>query len=267
MSAVDVLVAIPAHNEASTIAACVDSVGRAVTAAQRRADVGRARVAIGLHRCTDETEAKARWALAAYPSIQSVFVTEHEPMAVGLIRTRLIDGAAAAARALKPESSWIFSTDADTVVPEDWIVSTLAQQRAGSAELILGLADIVDWDADEPARRAYRDLIEAGLTGHGHRHVYAANLAIRLAAFQQVGGFPGLPHGEEHGLAAAVRKAGLGVLTTLAPQVRTSARMPGRASQGLGALLAGLAAAGQPSWTASSPAAQTSSGLDSTAIR
>ena len=134
------------------------------------------------------------------------------------------------------DRTWIFSTDADTVVPPTGS-TTLAQQADGSADFILGLADLDGWDAREPARRAYRQIIDAGLTQDGHHHVYAANLAIRLSAFRQVGGFPGLPHGEEHGLARAVRAAGLTVLTIFAPRVRTSARMPGRAADGLGSLL------------------------------
>lgn len=44
---------------------------------------------------------------------------------------------------------------------------------------------------------------------HGnYRHVYAANLAVRLDVFTAVGGFPARRHGEEHGLLAAVRAAG-----------------------------------------------------------
>jgi hypothetical protein len=143
--------------------------------------------------------------------------------------------------ALSSERTWIFSTDADTVVPPDWIHATLAQQADGPADLILGLADLDGWDAEEPARRAYRQIIDAGVTKDGHHHVYGANLAIRLSVFRQVGGFPGLPHGEEHGLARAVRAAELTVLTTFAPRVRTSGRMPGRAPGGLGALLDRLA--------------------------
>ena len=64
-----------------------------------------------------------------------------------------------------------------------------------------------------------------------------------MDAFRKTGGFPALPHGEEHGLAAACRAAGLRVTSTLSPRVQTSARMPGRASHGLGSLLATLAEA------------------------
>ena len=71
----------------------------------------------------------------------------------------------------------------------------------------------------------------------GEACVHAANLVIRLGAFRRVGGFPGLEHGEEHGLAAACRAAGLTVVSALHPRVRTSVRMPGRADHGLGHLL------------------------------
>ncbi len=106
---------------------------------------------------------------------------------------------------------------------------------------MLGLVDLSDWLVDDATLAAYEQIIAAGLTRHGHRHAYAANLAIRLSTFRAVGGFPALPHGEEHGLAAACRAAGLPVVSTLYPRVQTSARMPGRAPGGLGSLLAQLA--------------------------
>ena len=63
--------------------------------------------------------------------------------------------------------------------------------RDSRADLVLGLADLQDWVVDEAARRAYDDLIETGIRGGQHDHVYAANLAVSWPAFVAVGGFPG----------------------------------------------------------------------------
>lgn len=232
------LVALPAHNEQDLIASCLTSVVGAVDFAQRRGRVGRAALAVALHRCTDETPARVHSTLADVRNLTAVVMTEAQPLAVGAVRTRLIEHAL---DTVGPADSWIFSTDADTVVPPDWITATLDRAAEQDSDLVLGLADLHDWDVDETTRRTYEQLIESGLSATGHRHAYAANLAIRRSAFRQVGGFPAAPHGEEYGLAAACRAAGLRVTSTLHPRVQTSARMPGRADQGLGALLAQLA--------------------------
>ena len=242
---VDVLVAVPAHDEEARIGGCLTSVGTALREARRAGVIRRARVAVGLHRCTDDTAREARAALAPFGELEAVLVEEQRVLRVGAVRTALVRAAARRPQPFGPDA-WLLSTDADTVVPPDWVTGTLAVRGRGPVDLVLGLADLAGWGAGEAAHRAYRDLVEAGLSEAGHSHAYAANLAIRLGAFHAVGGFPALPHGEEHGLAEAVRAAGLVTVSSLAPRVLTSARMPGRADSGLGALLTRLARTDQP---------------------
>lgn len=238
---VGALIALPAHNEQDLIGDCLASVIRAVELAQRRGRVDQATVAVALHRCDDDTPDRVRSALSGRGGMAMVVMTEMRPMAVGAVRTKLIEYARTTAG---PADGWIFSTDADTVVPPDWVTGTLDRAAEQGSDLVLGLADLNDWDVDAATRRTYEHIIESGLDATGHRHAYAANLAIRQSAFWQVGGFPAVRHGEEHGLAAACRAAGLRVTSTLHPRVQTSARMPGRADHGLGALLAQLASPG-----------------------
>lgn len=123
----------------------------------------------------------------------------------------------------------------------DWITATLSLAHTTQADLVLWLADLLDWDVDDHTRDAYEQIVTAGLTATGHTHAYAANLAVSLTAFRSVSGFSSVVHGEEHALAAAVRSTGLTVSSPLSPRVRTSARTPGRADHGLGSLLAKLA--------------------------
>lgn len=238
----DVLVAVPAHDEQARIRACLTSVGLALRQARETGVVRAARIAVALHRCTDDTAAAALTALRRFEEIDHLLWEEPRVLRVGAVRTALVRRAAVAPPRLRGDA-WVFSTDADTVVPTDWISSTLALRRRQPVDLVLGLADLGPWEADSNARQAYAALVDAGVDGARHTHAYAANLAVRLGAFEAVGGFPALPHGEEHGLAAAIRAAGLHVITSVTPRVRTSARMPGRAPHGLGALLAGLAEA------------------------
>ena len=239
---VEVLVAIPAHDEAATIGSCLTSVVASLRAAQWLGSVGRARVAVAVHRCRDDTEALVREAgkVAAGPGpgVELLIMVEEQPMRVGRLRTRLVEAAYGGQPAA---DAWVLSTDADTLVPLHWVDELLAIARREDAALVLGLADLSGWDVAAEVAERYREIVDAGLTSTGHRHAYAANLAIRLDAFRRVGGFPALAHGEEHGLARAVRAAGLRISTPLQPRVLTSARMPGRAAHGLGALLDDLA--------------------------
>lgn len=243
---IDLVVALPAHNERALIGACLQSVSAAVAQARRAGVVRHATIAVALHRCSDDTGAQAEAALAD-AGVDSMLLTVPERLPVGAVRTRLVEAATAGL----DDRTWVFSTDADTVVPVDWITATLHHlteqngTRQPGADLVLGLVDLQDWRADAAAHQAYAQIVSAGLTEAGHAHVYAANLAIRLGAFRCVGGFPGLEHGEEHGLTAACRAAGLTVASLRHPRVRTSARMPGRADHGLGTLLSELARAAE----------------------
>lgn len=235
----DVLVAIPAHDEARTIGGCLDAVAVALDHARRVGAVGRARVAVAAHRCRDDTATLARDHLEGRSGIEVVVLEEPAELRVGALRGRLIAHALAAPPALAGDS-WILSTDADTIVGREWVVDLLAAAREAGADLVLGLAELDRWDADEEALRAYRELIESGIHGDAHDHAYAANLAISAEAYRAAGGFTAVLHGEEHALADAVRTLGRRVISPLHPQVVTSARSPGRASSGLGDLLGRL---------------------------
>ncbi len=240
MTAPDVLVAVPARDEADGIGGCLAAVVRAGRHALDAGAVDRFRVAVAAHRCTDATAAAATEVLAA-AGVDHLVQIQAEPMPVGVVRSTLVGRALRAAPPLDSARTWVFSTDADSVVPPDWVTSILATVERTGADLVAGLTALVGWDADQAAQDAYRRLLAAGTTSAGHRHVYAANLAVSHRAFTRAGGFPGSVHGEEHALVAAVRRTGGRVVSVFHPVVATSARMPGRAEHGLGALLQRLA--------------------------
>lgn len=233
---VDVIVAIPAHNERELIGSCLRSVLAAVRAAQREGAVDRARVGVAAHQCTDETARRARHVLAGRPDVDGGVHEDLMARTVGEVRHTLID-ALATSRPARGQVLWVFSTDADSSVPEDWITSSLGQADSAGAAVVVGLVELVDWDATPSARLEYERIITAGMRPDGHDHVYGANLAVRLDAYRSVGGFPSVDHGEDHELVQRLRAARWPVLTTQAPVVRTSGRMPGRAAHGLGAML------------------------------
>lgn len=214
------------------------SVAGAVEVARSAGWIGTARVAVMAHRCTDATAELALSTLRGVPGVEAFVESSPDDMTVGRVRALAVERAARSwSPAGSPRDCWIFSTDADSVVPSDWIVGLLRAATSRGAAAVAGLVHLEDWVGPPAARAEYERIVTAGMNGEGHRHVYAANLAIRMDVYWEVGGFPSLPHGEEHGLVAAVRAAGRKVATPLEPRVITSGRMPGRASQGLGALL------------------------------
>ena len=248
---VDVIVAVPARNEERRIGRSLCGV---LLAAREAARAGqgqpavRTRVVLGAHRCTDATAGTARLLLDAAPDVPSHVVLDDESESVGGVRAVAVAAGLAAGRhaGADPTRTWIFSTDADSCVPVDWITATLRQASEAGSVAAVGLVSLDPWAADDAAHRAYARILAQGAGPGGHSHVYGANLAVRLDAYLAVGGFEALPHGEDQALVGRLRQAGWPVLSTLRPVVRTSARMPGRAAHGLGDLLRTLADAPDP---------------------
>lgn len=226
------LVVVPAHDEARRLPAALSSVGRALAGWP-----GPSRVVVNAHRCTDGTAAVARVALRPDGPLPGLVVEDATSVTVGEVRDRGVR-AALERWPLAPGSTWLLSTDADSVVPAGWVRSLLDVAVSRSAVAVAGMVELTDWTATPEARAAYDSIVRSGITGPDtHEHAYAANLAIRLDAYLAVGGFPAVAHGEETALLAALAAAGWPVTSTRASVVRTSGRMPGRAREGLGHLL------------------------------
>lgn len=219
-------VVVPARDEEDVIARCLHSVLAALPPAIDTA------VCVVLDRCTDRTAARV-------PASVQV-VTNRRPATVGELRDRGVRRLLRRLAGHPPERIWLLSTDADSIVGPTWVADHLRHAAAG-AHAVAGLADLDDAGHLTPsARLAYARILGAGTRGDGHAHVYAANLGIRADTFESVGGFPLVPHGEDHGLAARVRGGGYRMVTALDGRVRTSARTLGRSSGGLASLLGGL---------------------------
>lgn len=234
-----VIVAIPAHDEQDLIDRAILSVLAAIGTAQKQRPRLTFTLGVAAHKCSDDTFSVAARTLAAAGAVEGHVLRDESSRSVGGVRRRLIG--ALVEPAMRARSTWILSTDADSVVPSDWITGMLGAARPTGAVAVAGMTELIDWAATPHARAAYESIIEDGLTPDGgHRHVYAANLAVRLDAYVAAGGFPSVPHGEEHALIAAIRANGGPVATPRTPTVRTSGRMPGRAAHGLADLLAGL---------------------------
>jgi len=201
-------VVIPARDEERLIADCLDSVARAAAVVSVTVDV-----VVVADRCRDRTAAIARES--------GVELVELDAGAVGAAR------AAGALRALELGADWLAHTDADSVVPVNW----LAEQRAAGDEgwdVVLGTIRPRFADLDQAQ-------IEAWHAVHGRRerpgHVHGANLGVRAAAYRAAGGFAPLSEHEDVDLVARLRRIA-SVTASNAAEVVTSGRRWGRTAGG-----------------------------------
>ncbi|WP_324778406.1 glycosyltransferase [Arthrobacter sp. PGP41] len=224
---------IPVHNEEEHLDGALSGVEAAVSRlrlAQPRIGV---RVLVVLDSCTDGSAAIAS-AFTARNSCFSVLPVAFR--SVGRSRRAgswqvlgaLSDGRSEAAAGL-----WLANTDADSVVPDNWLVGHLELAAAG-ADAVLGSVEV------DPAGVA-PDLLSRWESMHpfseDHPHVFGANFGIRGSAYLQAGGFPRHLAHEDRVLAARLREKGFDVRATDTVRVLTSGRTQARAPQGFGAYL------------------------------
>ena len=142
-----------------------------------------------------------------------------------------------------PADTWLLSTDADSVVPPDWIRRHLDHAARGA----LAVAGVVTLTDDLDGRRAaaswaidYAPTVSASA---GHPHVHAANLGIRLDVYDAIGGFHDLDRAEDIDLWRRVRAAGVAPVADATLAVSTSARLDGRVELGFASALRRLTGA------------------------
>ncbi|BBG00950.1 MULTISPECIES: glycosyltransferase [Pseudonocardia] len=225
-------VLVPAHDESAAVGACVRSV---LTALDAVPGLRVRALCVLADRCSDDTAARARDAIARHPAAarvrHAVLETGRDdpPAPVGAVRTRA--AAALLGQLDRPGAehgrTWLLSTDADCTVGPGWVRGHLVRADDGADAVIGGVV------LDLPGFP-----VPPGEPPPPDRPVYAANLGVRASSFTGVGGFPAIDSGEDHGIVARLRAAGYRVLPGPVGDVRTSARTSGRARGGLADLLA-----------------------------
>ncbi|WP_411851318.1 glycosyltransferase [Stenotrophomonas sp. LGBM10] len=213
-----IAVIVPAHNEGPVIARCLASIRSAASHPGLHGEA--VLTVVALDDCSDDT--------AAICAGQGATTVAMDARCVGTAR------AAAATLALARGARWIANTDADSIVPADW----LCQQTRCGADVFCGVVEVVDWlDYPDAVRRAFacRERAE-----DGHRHIHGANLGMRAAAYTAAGGFAPLCTGEDVALIHALRNAGASIAWLAQPVVTTSARRSSKAPQGFSGFLRAL---------------------------
>ena len=223
-------VVVPASDEAEHIGAALDAV---VDAAQF-SDAPCVIVVVD-DSSTDDTVSIAQRSLARHDGISLVVSVE----AGRASRAREIGTAfvPAATGFDDPSHVWLLSTDADSVVPVDWIARHLAHARRGEVA-VAGTVDLLDDHDGRRIRSAWSADYGATITAERtHPHVHAANLGVRLDVFSQVGGFGDDERAEDLDLWRRLRAAGHVPVADADIVVGTSARPFGRVELGFAGAL------------------------------
>ncbi|HEX4017966.1 MAG TPA: glycosyltransferase [Frankiaceae bacterium] len=213
-------VVVPAHNEEELLPACLAGLAAAVATTPVPA-----KVLVVLDNCTDASSTAAA-------DVSTLTVSERN---VGAARR------AGFGRLLRSRPSgvldsqtWFATTDADTVVPSNWLTGMLKHAALGW-DAIAGTVRVGDWDGHAAETRA---VWRAGYDSRdGHRHVHGANLGFRADAYRAAGGVPPIALSEDEQLIAALEAAGRRVLRTGELPVVTSGRRRGRVDGGFASFL------------------------------
>ena len=220
-------VVIPAHNEEDLLPSCLAAVREAVRRIGRTA----VHLVVVADACTDRTAEQARRGGAVVREIQAgcVGTARRAGMREVLHRTRHLDRGRV----------WLATTDADTLVPPQWLGQQL-HCAAGGWEAVVGTVTIANWSEHPPGLPSlFGQHYRTGGPGT-HPHVHGANLGLTASAYHAAGGFQPQCTAEDHALVAALTAANRRVLRTTHVSVLTSARRQARAPLGFSHLLSTL---------------------------
>lgn len=160
-------IVIPANNEECYTSQCLESVLLAVAHPSLKDQL--VEILVVLDDCSDSTEA-----MVAAMGVQSIGVSFQN---VGKTR------AVGTEQLLKAGGRWLAFTDADTVVPPDW----LARQIEFDADAVCGTVGVDSWrEYGERVRAQYLALYQFI---ENYRHIHGTNLGLSVQAYQNARGF------------------------------------------------------------------------------
>jgi hypothetical protein len=234
------VVAIPAKDEADRIGPCLTALARQ----SRSPDA----VLLLLNNCTDQTETIAR-RLAGDLPFDLHIVCKNFPLAVadaGHAR-RVAMGCAAD---LAGPDGVLLTTDADTVVADDWVDRNLLALAAG-ADAVCGRIVVDPLEAAMiPAHLHADDALECELIRlldrlaslldpdpadpwPRHTEAAGASIGVTTRAFRRVGGIPDIPSGEDRAFIRNLARIDARIRHDPTILVTVSGRMQGRAPGGM----------------------------------
>ncbi|MHC5795147.1 glycosyltransferase family 2 protein [Lacisediminihabitans sp. FW035] len=220
-----VVVVIPARDESALIGRCLRSVSSAIDHLQSADGAPSVRVVVVLDRCSDDTAEL----VSSFTFVEAV---EIDAGSVGVARSAGIDHALARER-VAPTRIWIANTDADSVVPSEWLVEQVRLADAG-ADVVIGSVSPVMTDLAENLAEAWKKL-RSRRSPAGN--VHGANLGFRASSYRLAGGFGSEPLHEDVGLVARFSGISATLCSSLDIDVETSGRKANRVPGGYGSYL------------------------------
>ena len=210
----EVVVTIPARDEESLIGRCLES----ILAARELVHMP-VHVIVVADGCLDATAAVAR-------RYDGVRVVEIDSSNVGTARATAAQAALALVTSA-PDEVWMANTDADSVVPSNWLSEQVRLAESG-ADVMIGTVRPDFDDLTEEQVRAWR---ATHIRGEPNGHVHGANLGVRASLYRQSGGYEAVPEHEDMQLVAKLSDLGRSIATD-ACEVVTSGRAVGRTPGG-----------------------------------
>ncbi|WP_169304038.1 glycosyltransferase [Arthrobacter sp. CAU 1506] len=232
-----IAVVVPVHNEEQLLGRCLRRLQRAMDALITGQPHCSVELVVVLDRCTDQSAAIAEHTAR---SDERIAVLAGDFGSVGAARAAGVCAALEAeSHHVSAEKTWLACTDADTLVPENWLTSFVRLADAG-ADAVAGTVEPDTASLAPGLLRAWRHNY-AGQ--EPSTRVHGANLGVRASLYLAAGGFPALAEHEDVRLVEAIRSLGGVVLPAAHLQVTTSGRLKGRTPGGFAGYLANLEAA------------------------
>ncbi len=218
------VVVVPAHNEVTHLPRCV----RALATAAVCLPVPVLTVVV-----LDATDDGSERLVGEYgPDVHFVTV---EAGNVGAARAAGFEYGRTVSADVDPARTWYATTDADSVVPADWLLRMVESD----ADMVLGVVRVPAW-RNHPAKVVRRYLRAYHSSGPGHNHIHGANMGFRADSYWAVGGFRALSTGEDVELVDRFEAASFYIHRDATLSVETSDRRDARAPGGFGHHLRGL---------------------------
>jgi hypothetical protein len=229
-------VVLPVHNEEDLLADALEAIDHAF---DHIVHLGTAcRTVIVLDACSDASAMiTRRWVreLRRRGGPHDAVVARSRSASVGPARRA---GASALLRAWSrtdPRHIWLATTDADSRVPERWLVAQMAAHEGG-ADVWAGRVEVEDWANFRPGtavtwQASYdREVVP----------VHGASLGFNAQMYLNAGGFTAVKTGEDRALYRAIVDGGGAACADVEVRVVTSGRRQARAPMGFAAVLTAL---------------------------
>lgn len=246
-----VSVVIPVKNEADCIAECLSAFLIQTDTEGQKIDEKTFELLILVNNCTDESAAIIEKFIEKNPNV-NVFpeeiILEREQANIGFVRKTLMD--IAYSRLNKNGGGIIMTTDADTIVSQDWICQNIREITEGAdavgGRILFKEDDLNNLDSNtllfHEEDEKYQLLVaefethmlenfDCNKTGH-HQH-FNGSFAVTTGCYEKAGGIPEVTHLEDCAFYEQLLRIDAKVRHSTDVKVKTSARYIGRTEIGL----------------------------------